>query len=297
MSLPARLLRLLSRRARRWEPSTAAGRGRALGRVAWRLDRRHRRVATRNLARAFPDRPAAWRKRVAIGAFEQLGRTAMELLWSPALQDRAADEMIRVDGMEHVSRALDDGAGVILSSAHFGNWELVGLALARRGLPLRSVARPLDDPDLDRFLTELRTRTGGRIISKDRAVRGCLAALRGGEAVAILTDQNTLRSHAVFVPYFGIPAATTPLVAQLHLRTGAPILPAFAVPREHGYRLVVETPLRSANGASGDRREAVVEITAALTARVEHWARSRPEAWLWMHDRWRTRPATEESSP
>lgn len=288
MSIAAFLAERFAARVQGWTREQARRRGEALGRLALRLDRRHRNVALRNLERAFPERDAAWRAEVARASFAQAGRTVTEILWSPRLAQLPVGQFAIGDGVERLVEASRRGTGALLVGSHFGNWELAGFVLPRLGVPLVSVARPLDDPRLDAMLLAFRTATGAGIIPKQEAVRGALRALRAGKVVAILNDQNTLRREAVFVPYFGKLAATTPLAAHLHLRSGAPMFPGFTVPEGDGYRIVIEPRLEVAT--SSDRDQAVLAITAAITSRIEHWARRHPEAWLWMHDRWRERP-------
>ena len=288
MSLVSRLLGAAAARVPRWDLNTAAARGKKLGRLAYRLDRRHRDTALSNLRRAYPDRDQAWHELTAQASFEQMGRTAMELLWSPRLTDHPVEQVIRPDaGMAHLERALNAGNGAIAVSAHYGNWELVGVALAKLGVPLVSIARPLDDRGLDHLATTLRSSTGARVLPKHNAFRPALRALRAGSVLAILADQNTLPPEAVFVPFFDRLAATTPAVAQFHLRSGAPILPMFSVPHDDHYRLAIDPPIES---SVPEHDAAVKGITAAFTARIEHYVRACPEAWLWMHDRWRQRP-------
>lgn len=288
MSIASFIVDRVSRRAQRWSFATAGQRGAGLGRLLYRLDRRHRQVALRNLAIAFPDREPSWHEQVARSSFAQAGRTIMELLWSPRLATLdQPSEIVKFDSLDNLRQALAGGKGAIVATAHVGNWELMGIAAAHFGIPLISIARTLDDPALDARLIDLRTRTGQRIFAKRNALRPTLRALRAGDAVALLSDQNTLRREAVFVPYFGRLAATTPAVAHLHLRTGAPILNAFSIPEEGRYRVILEPPMEI---PEGDGDEAVTAITAAITAKLEHYVRAHPEAWLWMHDRWRERP-------
>lgn len=288
MSLASFIVDRVAARAQSWDFATAGQRGAHLGRLLYRLDRRHRDVALKNLTAAFPDRDHQWRERIARCSFAQAGRTIMELLWSPnlaKLEDPSA--IVRFDSLDNLRQALAGGKGAIVATAHAGNWELTGIAAALYGIPLVSLARTLDDTALNARLVELRTGTGQIVVPKQHALRPTLRALRAGHAVALLTDQNTLRREAVFVPYFGRLAATTPAAAHLHLRTGAPILNAFSIPEEGGYRVIIEPPMTIPEG-SGD--DAVTAITAAITARTEHYVREHPEAWLWMHDRWRERP-------
>lgn len=288
MSLASFIVDRIGARAQRWDFATAGRRGARLGRILYHVDARHRAVADKNLKVAFPRQDRDWRQRVALASFAQAGRTIMELLWSPNLATVAdTSEFVAFESLDNLRDALAGGRGAIVATAHGGNWEITGIAAAREGIPLISLARTLDDPALDARLVDLRTRTGQQILPKQKALRPTMRALRAGNAVALLTDQNTLRREAVFVPYFGKLAATTPAAAHLHLRTGAPILNAFSFPENGRYRVVLEPPMQIPDSGNEDP---VVAITAAVTARIEHYVRAHPEAWLWMHDRWRERP-------
>jgi len=148
--------------------------------------------------------------------------------------------------------------------------------------------RPLDNPLLDRRLIALRGGTGNDVIPKRRAVRETMRALAAGRAVAILIDQDA-RDDGVFVPFFGRPASTTPTLALLALRTGAPIVPVFARVAADG-RIGVHVQPAVDVRPTGDRDADVLRVTAACTAVVETWVRRDPEQWLWMHRRWKTAP-------
>ena len=288
MGVTAALTRAAAAVIPRLSFAVASNVGRTLGSLAWALDARHRQVALDNLAIAFPGMPESRRLQLARRAFEQTGRTAVEMLWSASLDDTTLPEVATFEGMEHLDAALAQGHGVVMTAAHFGNWELMGLALAHLGVPVNVIARRIDDPGVEAVLYRLRTRTGARVIYKDEAARSVLRTLRAGEAVGVLIDQNTLPNQASFVPFFNRLAATTPVAAQLHLRTGAPIIMFFSVPQGDGYRFVIE-PLEVA-GVSEDLDSAVDSLTAAATRQIERHIRACPEAWLWIHDRWRTRP-------
>lgn len=288
MSLAGAVTRVAAAVAPRLSFPLATAVGRGLGSLAWALDRRHRDIAVDNLAVAFPEMPESRRRRLALEAFRQAGRTALETLWSAALDDDNLPSVASFDGMEHLRAALDAGNGALTTTAHFGNWELMGVALAHLGVPLSVIARRIDDAEVDAVLNGLRTRTGAAVIYKDDAVRPALRALRDGRAVGVLIDQNTIPEHASFVPFFERLAATTRITAQLHLRTGAPIVMFFCVPEGERYRFVIE-PLDT-DGIAADGDQAVEALTAAATRHIERHIRRCPQAWLWIHDRWRTRP-------
>lgn len=249
----------------------------------------------KNLHLAFPKLTESRRRQLALKAFQQAGRTVVEMLWSASLDDRTLEEIAVFEGREHLDAAIASGRGALITSAHFGNWEFIGVTLAHLGVPMNVIARPIDDPQVEEVLQRLRTRPGTRVIHKENAVRASLRALRAGEVVAVLIDQNTLPSEASFVPFFGQTAATTRVSALLHLRTGAPVLMLLCVPEGDRYRFVIE-PL-DATGISTDADDAVEKLTAAMTAHIERHIRRCPDAWLWIHDRWRSRPPPTDRAP
>ncbi|SVD12047.1 uncharacterized protein METZ01_LOCUS364901, partial [marine metagenome] len=172
--------------------------GRSLGSLAWALDARHRAVAMKNLFLAFPKLTESHRRHLAQKSFQQVGRTAVEMLWSTALNDQTLGKIAVFEGRQHLDAAIAEGRGALITTAHFGNWELMGVALAHIGVPMNVIVRTIDDPQVESVLNRLRTRTGARVIHKDNGVRPALRALRAGEVVGVLVDQNTLPSQASF---------------------------------------------------------------------------------------------------
>jgi Kdo2-lipid IVA lauroyltransferase/acyltransferase len=271
---------------------TADSASRALGRwIVGALPRR-RRILRSNLAAAFPDAPAEEIERLARGSAEALGRSFAEFLEVAGLSGEEIRRRIQVEGEENLRAARRLGRGVFLLSAHLGGWELGAIRAGMLGEPISPVVRPLDNPLLERELSRRRTRFGNRPIAKRDAARDVLRALKRRETVAILIDQNVLPREAVFVPFFGRLAATTPALARFQIATGAPVVPVFTWPLGDGrYRLGFEPPILADEFRSeGDRAEAVRRATARYMEVTEAAIRKQPAAWLWMHDRWRTRP-------
>jgi len=265
-----------------------------LGLGAWcgagigRIDRRHTAIARSNLREAFGDRPEAERETTLRACWRHFGRITFDALAFPQLNESALGRVLKIEGIENARAALAEGRGVLVFSAHYGHWEAGAYAMGLLGIPFAVIARPLDNPLLDRRLVALRGGTGNAVIPKRRAVRETMRALAAGTAVAILIDQDA-REDGVFVPFFGRPASTTPTLALLALRTGAPIVPVFARVEQDGTITVHVQPVVPAE-PTGDRDADVVRVTAACTAVVESWVRRDPEQWLWMHRRWKTVP-------
>ena len=220
--------------------------------------------------------------------WRHFGRITFDVLAFPKLDQDALSSILKIEGLENAHEALARGKGALVFSAHFGHWEAGACAMGLLGVPFAVIARPLDNPALDRRLTKLRSATGNTVIPKRRAVRETMRALGRGAGVAILIDQDA-GANGVFVPYFGRLASTTPTLALLALKTEAPIVPVQAKVERDGSITVRIEPIVEVR-PTGEREADVVRVTGACTAIVERWARSAPEQWLWMHRRWKSRP-------
>ena len=194
---------------------------------------------------------------------------------------------VEIDGLEHLKDAAVQGRGVLLLTAHLGNWELLAAAQPLTGLPLSVVLRPLDQPRLDRVVERLRRRTGAELISKRRALPDVLDALRRGRMVGILLDQNATRAEGIFAPFFGTPASTSRGLAVIALRTEAPVVPVFIRRLERGRHLIEVGPV-----VPPPERD-VVAFTTSFNEAIEKAIRRAPEQWFWLHKRWKTRPRPE----
>ena len=263
--------------------------GRFVARGYFRAGRSRREIALRNLGAAFPDWSPKQIRETALACAEHFGSVLFDFLAATRLSRERLLESVEMQGADNYRSSVARGKGVFLLSAHFGNWEIGALAAGLLERPIASVVRPLDNPYLDRALSDLRGRFSNRTIAKKRAAREILREVRAGETVAILIDQNVLAREAVFVPFFGRPAATSPALAQFHLKTDAAVVPVFCRPLGEGrYRLGFEEPILLSDLAPA--RRAVEPLTALYTQVTEGVVRAEPRLWLWMHNRWRTRP-------
>jgi len=261
-----------------------------LGRLLYLLDDRHRRIALRNLAVAFPEKDPKERKKIARLAFGHLGRVVAEFTYIPRLNRRNIQRYCSIEGLENFYRAYEKGKGVIFLTAHFGNWEWMAAAfplLAHH--PCHVVVRPLDNAFLDGLVERLRTGTGNKTIPKQKAMGQILRLLKQGAVVGILLDQNMAWQEGVFVNFFGELACTNTGMAALALRTEAPVLPAFNIRGKNGrYRAIIEPEVPLIR--TGDRDGDVNKNTELFTQIIERYIRNHPDHWLWVHQRWKTRP-------
>ena len=260
--------------------------GRRLGDLLWWVLPRRRAVALENLQRAFAGEctPSGIR-RLGRRSFQHVGMNLVEACRYFLRPTQVMLSQVRVEGREHLQAAAAHGRGVLVLTAHFGNWELLAAAHGLGGLPLSIVTRPLDHPLLDDLAARFRSRSGAELIVKRQAVREVLTALRRQRMVGILLDQNATRAEGVFVPFFGSPASTSKGLALLALRTGAPVVPIF-LRREPDGRHCIEMGAALPPPEDG----LVTTYTTTFNRVLEATIRRAPEQWLWMHDRWRTRP-------
>lgn len=256
--------------------------GRAFGAFAYRVAGASRRRAIEQMQVALQiDLPAAQVKARAL--FRHLGLMIVELALLWRRRDLVKRWLIVADDQRAVlDRAVQKGRGVIAVSAHLGNWELLPQIFGIDAYDVFVAGRENPNPYLDQWIVDLRARNDVKTLHRGSASSGVmlLRALRRGAIFAVLIDQDT-RVKSVFVPFFGRPASTPVGVAELALRTGAAVVAAFIVREGDRHRAILEEI-----DCSGD----ATDLTARLTARIEHHVCAHPEQWVWFHERWKRQP-------
>jgi KDO2-lipid IV(A) lauroyltransferase len=251
-----------------------------------------RAVVERQVAAAFPGLTAPEVERIARASYGSLGRTTIETALLPTYSREEVLSLVEeVTGWELVERGLAQGRGVMFVTGHLGNWELGGSYVAARGVPLEAVARRMENPLFDHYLTETRRRIGMTVIHDADAVRRVPRALREQHSVAFLIDQGAVGLASTWVPFFGRYAKTPRGPAVFALRLRAPLLFACALRRPNG-RFVLhfeEVPVEQTGTLDAD----VDRIVASYTSTLERWVRRAPEQYFWHHRRWKhQRPGT-----
>jgi KDO2-lipid IV(A) lauroyltransferase len=241
---------------------------------------RYRRIARDNLLRAGYTDPDP----IVDGVFRNITRIVQSFAQFPSITRDNVGQWIQYDGLHNFTAAKARGKGVLVATAHLGNWELSAFTHALMTAPMHIVVRPLDNPRLDAFVEQRRALTGNPIITKKEAARAIFRALQAGDAVGILIDQNSTREEGVFIDFFGRPACANSAFVKFAHRTGAAVVPGFALWNEREQRYVLrfypEVPM------TGD----VLDDTQAVHRVLESVIREYPDQWLWIHRRWKTKP-------
>jgi KDO2-lipid IV(A) lauroyltransferase len=250
---------------------------------------RLRRVARRNLAMALPEFTPARHAQIVDGVFHSIARILVTFAKFPSIRRGYLGKWIRLEGGEYFDQAREAGRGVLVATAHLGNWELSAFAHALMTAPMNVVVRPLDNPLIDRLVERRRALSGNRPIGKKDFARAILKALAANQAVGILIDQNAALDSGVFVDFFGVPASASTGLARFAAHSGAVVLPGFALWNEPEQRYVLRfyPPVAMTGDALRD--------TQALQFKLEEIIRQYPDQWLWIHRRWKTRPPGEPS--
>ncbi len=267
--------------------------GAGLGWVAFTFSRRLRRVGLRNLQIAYPERSESERERVLRELFRGLGWQLAEFCLMSRYSAEEAKRFVRYEGLENYLEARQQGKGVLVVTGHLGAWELSSFFHSLMGYPMAMVIRRLDNARVDALVNRIRCKHGNRVLHKDDFARGLLAAMHAGETVGILMDTNMTPPQGVFVPYFGVEACTASGLARVALKAGAAVLPGFLLWEAAEGQYVLHFGRSLELIETGDAQADIVANTALYTAAIESYVRQYPEQWLWVHRRWKTRPAGE----
>ncbi len=280
----SRLIGILSNVPRRWLDVLAV----FLGRLWHGVDRYHRRIARENMIGAFGgEMDRGEMDRLIRSNFVQLVRVAMEMPSLLRLNRENLDEYVVFEGIGHLQEAVSAGRGAFIFTPHMGNWELMALATALKiDMPIHVMVRPLDHRPTDRVLTEIRSRTGNRLLDKDKSAGMVRRLMTDNQILGILMDQNASWFEGVYVPFFKRTACTNKGLAMFSMRYGAAAVPVFNFRMADGrYRIVFQPSVNL--WRSNDVIQDIVDNTARFNRIIEGQIRRAPDNWLWVHRRWR----------
>jgi Kdo2-lipid IVA lauroyltransferase/acyltransferase len=280
-----------------WPAACQLRLARFLGRCLWRFYDRGRGRALENLEASFPDQDPAWRQSVGRRSFEQMAMLAMDILYTP--QRVRKENWRRYSTFKNAERCkwmMQEGQGLLLVSGHYGNFEIVGYMFSLFGFRLVTVARPLDNRFVDRYIRGIRERQGQRIIDKKGAAELMTAASEEGTSLGLIADQDA-GHKGIFVDFFGRKASTFKSIAVLAATRNMPIAVGYC--RRVGDRFFFEIGVSRMILPEewADKPDPLRWITAEYTAAIEHFVREDPTQYWWVHRRWKTRPRDEAKAP
>lgn len=269
-------------------PRTAVKIGRRLGDFIYYIIPIRKSIVLENLTKAFPEKSARERKRIARMTYENFGQTFFEFLRNPVRSKEETLSRVVLHNEAILQNAHENGSGTLLMTGHFGNWEMMACVVVALGFPLVVIARPQRNRLVDALINQYRRAAGIETVSLGMGVRAFLRALGQNKFVAILADQDAHR-EGVFVDFMGRPSSTAPGPAIFALKTGAEIVFVTSVLRRDGKYDAFFEKIET-NDVSGLTSENIKIITQRHVRKLEEKVRRWPHHWFWMHRRWKTSP-------
>lgn len=268
--------------------------GEALGKYIGARFPKLQRIARRNLEIALPELSEAEKARIVRGTFESLGRHLAFVSHFKEFKPENFKNIIELVGRtENFDSEYARGKGVLFFTGHFGSWEVYNLLAPAFGIGMNILVRRIDNVLVENYIETLRTRFGAVTLDKTKSARKMFRVLENGELLGMMADLNVQEKEGIFVNFFGTQASTTTSIAKLALKTGASVMPAFAVwdTAKNKYVIYLEPAIAYEN--TGDAAADIRKLTEDVTRVVEKFVRRYPEQWLWIHKRWNTRPKGE----
>jgi KDO2-lipid IV(A) lauroyltransferase len=257
------------------------------------LGSKNRLIVMHNLQRSFPEKSLKELIGIAKGVYRHLAIVAAEFFSLPSITKENIHKWVAIEGLEHAQAALAQEKGVLSVVAHFGNWELMTIAIPIYIKPMQIVYRPLDSPIIDNMVEYVRTMQGNGLIPKGGSGKRIMELLKENQIIGILSDQNVAAYEGVFVDFFGRPACTGVGLSVMAMRSGAPVIPAFMARQKSGkYKLILKSAVEV---VCTDNYEEDLRInTQRFTKGVEDIVREYPDQWFWFHQRWKTKQYQKE---
>jgi Kdo2-lipid IVA lauroyltransferase/acyltransferase len=256
--------------------------------LLYHLDTKHRLIVLHNLFRAFPEKKFKEVHSIAAGSYRHLAIVAAEFFDLPFITRENIHEWVDVEGLDNFNAAIAQGQGVLSIVAHFGNGELMTIAVPMFAKPMQIVYRPLDNPVFDNLVEYVRTLHGNVMIPKGGSGKLIMELLMENQIIGILSDQNVSVHEGMFVDFFGRPACSSVGLAVMALRSGSPVIPAFMARQKSGkYKLIIKPAVKIIR--TGTYETDLLENTQHFTKIVEEVIRTYPDQWFWLHQRWKSK--------
>jgi KDO2-lipid IV(A) lauroyltransferase len=263
-----------------------------LGRLWFFFDKRHRDITINNLRKAYQSQENHVEIVIlAKKVFTSLILTIFEICWAMSQKIENIDVIIDRSDVRFMKEALNKKKGALILTGHLGNWELMPYVVCLEGIKSNAVYRPLDFKPMDRFVINMRSRLGSNLIPAKDALRKIITALRKNEIVGLLIDQNSDPRNGVVIDFFERPAFASKGLAIIARQTGAPVIPAFLVREDKGFRFLSGPEIPFVR--TGDPRKDIEINTQRYNIAIEKAVRQYPEQWFWLHRRWKTKVSSQ----
>lgn len=272
-----------------WLPlSSALAVGRGLGWFYGTVLRHRRKDAREALRRSFPGKSEAEITPILNGMYRNLGMNLVEEFRLPSVDKAYLDDFILWEGEAYTHEVLKAGKGMLVLSAHLGNWDLLCTFAPKFDYPTTVITKNIKNSAINQLWMETRSRFGLKFVPAHNSYRQCLSALRKNEIIAFVLDQNMIDTEGVFVDFFGKKACTSPGLAYMSAQSGAAVVPVFMIRLENGRHLIkASAPIPP----PPDRKpETIHAFTQLYTKVIEDVVREYPDQWIWIHRRWKTIP-------
>jgi Kdo2-lipid IVA lauroyltransferase/acyltransferase len=269
--------------------------GRCLGALVFHFSGKRKKAAFTNMDIMFAESYSSEQKKEIVkNSFEALAVSAIQSIWVTINTEERVQDLIEGEpkGLDILKKCIEKKKGIFFLTAHYGNWEIMGLYHGLFGIcSLSSIVRKLDNPYLDTFITKIRTMTGNKVFYRDDSLLKIVRELKNNNSVAVMMDQNTARG-GLFVDFFGLKASTPRALAQLSYRMGTPVLPLFCYPTERGtYKIEYGPELTLVK--SENKVQDILNWTQKMQTSIESVIQKNPIPWMCGHRRWKTRPPEE----
>ncbi|MBN1551072.1 lysophospholipid acyltransferase family protein [bacterium] len=263
--------------------------GRFLGLMIYYLLPIKRRIAFQNVERVFKhSKTRREKRRIVRNCYAQLGMYVMELLRLPMLTPELSEDLIEFQGYEHLDAAFKRGKGVIIAASHMDNIDYAGCSMAIRGIPISVPAREIKWAPAQKFISEVRSRTGVILLPRQRVKEQIKELLKQNQSVTFVVDQHMSQRRAIVCEFFGQLASTSSAPARFALENGAAIVPGVIFRKgKPGHHILRFEPIFELETPYEDLTLNIRHNTERLNRIIEGWILEQPEQWLWLHRRWK----------
>ncbi len=278
-----------------WPRRTAIKITQGIGQLSFRLASKSKKRIEQHLTKAFgKEKSSKEIKELTKEVFMHSFTAAADYVRLPLMTTDEINSLIKVDGIRHLEKAYAKNRGVIMLSAHLGNWELLGIWVAKNGFPAAAIGARIRNPYLEKLVMKFRRQCGLKNIKRGNDTREIIKALRLGQGIGLLIDQST-KVQGEFVNFFGLPAHTATAPYRLAKKFGSPIIPVFIhLHKDYTYHIEFLEEIKLHN--TGNETQDTIDTLQDCSTVIENIVRKYPEQWSWIHRRWKKQPKFQKSA-